>query len=103
MLHKFVIASLLAFVAVLAGPATQPAHACPNCKESLSTDDSLPRAYQYSIIFMLTVPATIFTGFSYGFYRLSQQSAEKRGELTPELLAQYDARVPPAPNHSELP
>lgn len=93
MLRGFFISSFIALAVLLAGPATESAQACPNCKESLSTDDSLPRAYQYSIIFMLTVPATIFTGFGYGFYRLSQRSAEQRGELTPELLAQYDARL----------
>ena len=31
-----------------------------------------PKAYMYSILFMLAVPATLFTGFSVAFYRMSQ-------------------------------
>ncbi|MEO1995951.1 MAG: hypothetical protein ABGZ17_11815, partial [Planctomycetaceae bacterium] len=37
------------------------------------TDDRLPRAYMYSILFMLSVPATIATGFGVSFYRLSKK------------------------------
>ena len=55
-----------------------PVNACPMCKTA--NDENLnpeavnrPRAYMYSILFMLAVPATLFTGFSIAFYRMSQQ------------------------------
>ena len=33
-----------------------------------SKDDATPKAYMISILFMLAVPATLFTGFGIGFY-----------------------------------
>lgn len=57
---------------VLAGPAAQFASACPLCKEANETNPALPRAYMYSILFMLGVPATVLAGFGIGFYRLSR-------------------------------
>ncbi len=32
-----------------------------------------PRAYMYSILFMLSMPATLFTAFGITFYRLSRK------------------------------
>ena len=45
------------------------------CQQANESEKDLPRAYMYSILFMLAVPATVFTGFSVGFYRLSKQRA----------------------------
>ena len=39
------------------------AQACPMCSQSIVEEDMLPHAYMYSIIFMLAMPATVFTGF----------------------------------------
>lgn len=39
------------------------AQACPMCNQSIANEDALPRAYMYSILFMLGMPATVFTGF----------------------------------------
>ncbi len=39
------------------------AHACPMCSQSIAEENLLPHAYMYSIIFMLAMPATVFTGF----------------------------------------
>jgi hypothetical protein len=39
------------------------AQACPMCSQSISEESLLPHAYMYSIIFMLAMPATVFTGF----------------------------------------
>ncbi|TWU09548.1 hypothetical protein CA54_47900 [Symmachiella macrocystis] len=93
MFRRMSFIGLFVLAALFAGPVVESAQACPNCKEGIKSDDQMPRAYQYSIIFMLTVPATIFTGFSYTFYRLSQQNAAKQQSLDPEVLAQYDERV----------
>lgn len=57
----------------LAPPALDAAVACPMCRAATETDSLLPRAYMYSILFMLAVPATVLTGFGIGFYRLSQK------------------------------
>ncbi|MDA0835079.1 MAG: hypothetical protein O2955_04850 [Planctomycetota bacterium] len=52
------------------------ASACPMCKSANETQSELPRAYQYSILFMLAMPATIFTGIGVGLYRMSKREAE---------------------------
>lgn len=72
---------------LFAGPAVEMASACPLCKEANETNPALPRAYMYSIIFMLAVPATVLTGFGIGFYRLakSAKAAQAEAEQTNEL------------------
>ena len=59
------------------------ASACPMCKEANDADDPRPKAYMYSILFMLAVPATVFTGFGVGFYRLSKRGFDGE-EFGPE-------------------
>ncbi len=68
------LAALSALVLVLAAPV--PAIACPLCKlaneskQNGEEENRRPQAYMYSILFMLSMPATLLTGFSFGFYRL---------------------------------
>lgn len=38
------------------------AQACPMCNQSIAEENLLPHAYMYSIIFMLSMPAVVFTG-----------------------------------------
>ena len=38
------------------------AQACPLCSQAIVAEDSVPKAYMYSILFMLGMPATVFTG-----------------------------------------
>jgi len=64
------------------------ASACPSCKNANETDDLRPRAYMYSILFMLGMPATVFTGFGIAFYRLS-----KRAALEQQLLDSAEAET----------
>lgn len=59
--------------ACLFSPATETAQACPMCKAATEDDADLPRAYMYSILFMLAVPATIFSGIGVSLYRLNKQ------------------------------
>lgn len=68
--------------------APQPAAACPNCKTALEQDDAKPKAYMYSILFMLAMPATLFSAFGIGLYRLS-----RRQEF--ETLASLDGESGP--------
>lgn len=49
------------------------ADACPMCKQLNETDDNKPRAYMYSIAFMLTMPALLFSGFGIAFYKMNRR------------------------------
>jgi hypothetical protein len=85
-MRRVILAAAIALGALACAP---PAQACPMCKyanESCDNDavrNARPRAYMYSILFMLAVPATLFTGYGFGFYRLhkQQQLGETDGEL----------------------
>jgi hypothetical protein len=74
------VACLMAVL--VAGPMAGPASACPMCKYANEADQASeaenlrPRAYMYSILFMLSMPATLLTGFSLGFYRLWRKQQE---------------------------
>ena len=69
-----VIRLLLPTVLVLA--LRTAAQACPMCNQSIAHEDQVPRAYMYSILFMLSMPALIFTGFGVGLYRLHRKQAD---------------------------
>ena len=68
-------APLLAALLLLAAPAA--ADACPMCKAGAEADENLPRAFFASILLMLAMPATLFTGFGIAFWRLSKRAAEE--------------------------
>jgi len=55
--------------------------ACPNCKAGNETDPLKPKAYMYSILFMIGMPATIFTGFSVSFWRMTRKAQREQEEL----------------------
>ena len=80
MTRRRILVAACFLVLFASNAATDVASACPMCQEANETDVSTgetnhrPRAYMYSILFMLAVPATLFTGFSVSFYRLSKQS-----------------------------
>ena len=61
------------------------AAACPGCKAANETDLRRPTAYMYSILFMLGMPATIFSCFGIAFYRMS-----RRELLTQEAMFEED-------------
>lgn len=52
--------------------------ACPNCKAGNETDPLKPKAYMYSILFMIGMPATIFTGFSLSFWRMTKKAQREQ-------------------------
>lgn len=67
--------------AALFGPAITSAQACPMCAEANKVDKNRPKAYMYSIIFMISMPAIICAGFGIGFYRLNRkQQAEQAND-----------------------
>jgi hypothetical protein len=76
--RRFLPAVALFGALFLAGPST-PAVACPMCKmanesKTDSAENLKPKAFMYSILFMLAMPATLLTGFGIGFYRLSKKN-----------------------------
>ena len=81
--RQFIYSVMLGLV-LLGGVTVNSVEACPLCKNATETDDKKPQAYMYSILFMLAVPATVFTGFGIGFYRLSRKMPQS--EELMELL-----------------
>ena len=60
------------------------ATACPSCKAANETDSRRPTAYMYSILFMLGMPATIFSCFGIAFYRMSRREMLAQEAILPE-------------------
>ncbi|MCA9030923.1 MAG: hypothetical protein KDA66_08955 [Planctomycetaceae bacterium] len=80
---------LLLALALVVGTlsTTSPVMACPMCRvANEDTEDpaaeARPRAYMYSILFMLAMPASIATFFGVSLYRLSRQ----RDAMNEEVL-----------------
>jgi hypothetical protein len=67
------ILALAAGTGLLPGTNLRELSACPSCKNANETDARRPRAYMYSILFMLGMPATVLTGFGIAFYRMSRR------------------------------
>lgn len=87
--------TILALMLAFAGTSdfSSVASACPNCKFANETESKRPRAYMYSILFMIGMPATIFTGFGIGFYRMARKA---------QLVSDHaDAAGSVAEDHSE--
>lgn len=73
-LSGFVLTLLLAVTFFVSSPNS--ASACPMCKAAAEQDENQPKAYMYSILFMLAMPAVIFGSFGYGLYRMNQRENE---------------------------
>ncbi len=71
MLRRMVLAAVLLLGAV--GPLAQSAQACPMCKVATEQDSLLPKAYMYSILFMMGMMFTIGGGIGYGMYLLGRK------------------------------
>ncbi len=78
----------LAFGISALGPVTDVADACPMCQIANESDTHKPRAYMYSILFMLSMPMMVFAGFGFGLYRLSQR--EQRDVDAAQLNTDHD-------------
>lgn len=59
-----------------------PAHACPMCKyanennQQSEAERMRPKAYMYSILFMIAMPMTLASGYGFAFYRMSKKQQE---------------------------
>ncbi len=66
------------------------AEACPMCKQANEVDEvaaARPRAYMYSILFMLSMPMMIFSGFGFALYRVVKKSER---DLAEQALLESD-------------
>ncbi|MCA9014890.1 MAG: hypothetical protein KDA77_06110 [Planctomycetaceae bacterium] len=71
-----------ALLGLFSSPAViSPVAACPMCKQLNETDDQKPRAYMYSITFMLTMPALLLSGFGIAFYKMNRREQETLLEI----------------------
>ncbi|MCA9053052.1 MAG: hypothetical protein KDA75_04410 [Planctomycetaceae bacterium] len=78
---------LLALLAgsIVAPAATRPVAACPMCKNANESDqdgerNTKPQAYMYSILFMISMPATLLGAFSFAFWRLQKGASVANSE-----------------------
>lgn len=76
MTSKILMIPVLAVVLTLSAPAASTALACPMCKAANEEDDAKPKAYMYSILFMLTVPAALVSGVTFSLVKMSRNEAE---------------------------
>lgn len=74
---------LLLSLALLIGVmGATPAHACPMCKyanennQQSEAEQMRPKAYMYSILFMIAMPMTLASGYGLAFYRMSKKQQE---------------------------
>lgn len=56
---------------------------CPMCKQAAENDPRLPQAFMLSILFMMSVPVALVTGFGVAFWRLSKQAEQLNAEAEP--------------------
>ena len=87
---------LIATAIALAVGTTTQVMACPGCKNANETESLRPRAYMLSILFMLGMPATVFTGFGVAFYRMARRSPADTAALE-EYLQQHALQNPQQP------
>jgi hypothetical protein len=62
----------------------------PMCKLATESTSRQPRAYMYSIIFMMSMPMMLTSGFGIAFYRLSRKAARMRQEQAEDFTADGD-------------
>jgi LytS/YehU family sensor histidine kinase len=60
------------------------------CKLATESASRQPRAYMYSIIFMMSMPMMLTSGFGIAFYRLSRKAARMQQEQAEDFTADGD-------------
>lgn len=94
MMRRILFAALLTLGVGLVGPVAQPAQACPMCKIANEQDSLLPKAYMYSILFMMGMMFTLGGGVGFGMYLLGRkenarlEGLEHFGDLSAEPTAE---------------
>ena len=78
----------IAFILLLALFVADSVQACPTCKDSLSENNKeLIQVYFWSIMFMMAMPFSVFTGISTYFYLLIRK---KRKSVLAKSIADED-------------
>ena len=80
-----------------------PASACPMCKLARESDSRLPRAYMYSILFMLGMPMSLGTAFGIGFYRLARKGARMQQQAVEQAVVPVPAGEQGEPTEAPKP
>lgn len=88
---------VLAFIACLSGTV----EACPQCKQALANSEggmggNIVRGYFWSILFMLSMPFTLLTGFSTYFYLLVRRARKHPQPVSAAVLAAQQGVAPSA-------
>jgi hypothetical protein len=86
-MNRLLRATVLALAIV--SSAASAASACPMCKEANAQDENRPRAYMYSILFMMSMPAVLVTVFGVGLYRLHRKQQSLADEPTTDVPLRY--------------
>ena len=73
MIRRITLAVMLMIGLNLVGPQVETALACPMCKVANEQDAQLPRAYMYSILFMMGMIFSLGGGVGVGLYLLSRK------------------------------
>jgi LytS/YehU family sensor histidine kinase len=60
------------------------------CKLATESASRQPRAYMYSILFMMSMPMMLTSGFGIAFYRLSRKAARMQQEQAEDFTADGD-------------
>ena len=92
-LTRWLLIAAIAFCANLVSGSVQQASACPMCKAANEEDDAKPRAYMYSILFMLVVPGTMVGGMAAGLAAVNRRESASLAEngLTDDAMASSDS------------
>lgn len=98
MFRRLVLSTSLLLGVGLFSPAIQPAQACPMCKIANEQDSLLPKAYMYSILFMMGMIFSLAGGVAFCVYSLS-----RRENAALEALGQYGGFTADAASLNSLP
>lgn len=84
MTRKLLLLAALALGIGMFDPVVQSAQACPMCKIANEQDSLLPKAYMYSILFMMGMMFSLGGGVAFCVYHLSRKE-----NAALESLGQY--------------
>ncbi len=90
-MRRILLSTVIALTALGFSAATPVAEACPLCKYAneeggetgsmeAAARNARPKAYMYSILFMLGMPVTLLSGFGIAFYRMHRQQQAQLAE-----------------------
>lgn len=98
MTRKMLLLTALILGIGMFGPVTQPVQACPMCKIANEQDSLLPRAYMYSILFMMGMMFSLGGGVAFCVYHLSRKE-----NAALEAMGQYGGFTADSASLSLLP